>query len=65
MLDPIKRTLQVNMNYASAEEHVPTIDHSNQTLKEHIHSGFHALPYTAIPKLMITVLVLESTKKLN
>ena len=48
MLDPIKRTLQVNTNYASAEEHVLTIERSNQTLKECVCSGFHALPNTAI-----------------
>ena len=49
VLDPIKGVLQFKTNYASANEHVPPIEHNNRTLKERVRSVFHALPYRAIP----------------
>ena len=65
VLDPIKNVLQFMMNYASANEHVPQIEHNNCTLKERVHSVFHALPYSAIPRIMIKYLVFKCTKRLN
>ena len=65
IMDPIKRTMNIQMNYASANEHVPEIERSNRVLKERCRAVFHHLPYKAIPRSMIRALVEESAEKLN
>ena len=65
VMDPIKTAMAICMNYASANEHVPMIERSNRVLKERCRAVFHHLPYEAIPRLMIIVLVEESAEKLN
>ena len=57
--------MDVHMNYASAQEHVPEAKRNNRVLKECIRTTFHRLPYKAIPKIMIQFLVAESAPKLN
>ena len=52
-------------NYASAKEHVPEAERNNRTIKERIRATFHTQPFSAIPKIMIKALVMESTRKLN
>ena len=65
ILNPIKMAMGIQANYASASEHVPDIERSNRVLKERCRAVFHHLPYSAIPKHMIRVLVEESAEKLN
>jgi len=65
VMDPIKMAMGIRMNYASAYEHVPEIERSNRVLEERCRAVFHHLPYEAIPRLMIIVLVEESAEKLN
>ena len=65
IMDPIKVAMGIQMNYASAQEHVPKIERSNRVLEERCRAMFHHLPYEAIPRLMIIVLVKESAEKLN
>lgn len=55
----------VAVNYASAQEHVPEIERSIRVIKERVRATFHRLPYLKLPPVMIKILVMESTKKLN
>ena len=57
--------LDIEMNYTSADEHVPEAERNNRTIEERVRATYNALPYKALPKAMIKALVLEETKKLN
>ena len=65
IFEDIKDDLDITMNYASAQEHVPEAERNNRTIKERFRSHFQRLPYKNIPKVMIKALVMEATKKLN
>ena len=65
ILDDIKDDLDIKMNYASAQEHVPEAERNNRVIKERVRAAFHRLPYTAIPKVVVKMLAMESTNKLN
>ena len=65
IMDDLQDDLDIEMNYASAQEHVPEAERNNRVIKERVRAAFHRLPYTAIPKVMIKILAMESTNKLN
>ena len=65
MFDPVKDELDVTMEYTPAEAHVPQAERNNRTLKERIRATFHRLPYKALPKIIMKILVQESARKLN
>ena len=65
ILDEIKDVLNITMNYANAQEHVPEAERNNRTIKERFRAQYHRMPFKAIPKVMIKALVMEVTKKLN
>ena len=65
IMDDIKDDLDIDMNYASAQEHVPEAERNNRVIKERVRAAYHRLPYQSIPKVMIKVLAMESTNKLN
>ena len=64
-MDDIKDDLDIDMNYASAQEHVPEAERNNRVIKERVRATYHRLPYRAIPKVMIKILAMECTNKLN
>ena len=53
------------MNYANPQEHVPEVERSIRVIKERFRVAFHRLPFKRIPKIMIKILAMECTKKLN
>ena len=59
------KELGIQMNYASAQEHVPEAERNNRTIKERFRLHFQRLPYKQIPKVMIKALVMKCTRKLN
>ena len=61
----LKDDYKINVNCASAQEHVPEAERNNRTLKERFRSIFHYLPFKNIPKLMIKFLAMEVARKLN
>ena len=65
VMEPIKTAMGIHMNHASAHEHVPEIERSDRVLQERCRAAFHHLPCTAMPKLMLMILVKESAEKLN
>ena len=65
IMDDIKDDLDIDMNYANAQEHVPEAERNNRVIKERIRSVYHRLPFQAIPKIMLKILAMECTNKLN
>jgi hypothetical protein len=53
------------VNLTSANEHVPEAERRICTLKERVRSLSHSLPYTKLPPIMLTHMVLHCTKLLN
>ena len=53
------------MNMANPREHVPAIERSNRVIKERVRAGFHVLPFSRLPKILVQYFVMESAKKLN
>jgi len=64
-MEKVKDELNIHMNYANAQDHVPEAERNNRTIKERIRAAYHRLPYKAIPKIMIRYLAYECTRKLN
>jgi len=65
MMDKVSDDLDVDMNYATTDEHVPEAERNNQTIKERIRAAFHNMPFRRIPKLMIKELSMRVTHLLN
>ena len=65
IMDDIKDDLDIDMNYANAQEHVPEAERNNRVIKERVRAVYHRLPFQAIPKIMIKMLAMECTNKLN
>ena len=65
IMDDLKDDLDIAMNYASAQEHVPEAERNNRVIKERVRAVYHRLPFQAIPKIMIKMLAMECTNKLN
>ena len=55
----------ITMNYANPQAHVPEAERNNRTIKERVRCTYHRLPYTRLPRIMVKILVSESSKKLN
>ena len=53
LMDPIKDELNVDMNYTSANEHVPEAERNNWTIGERIRVAYHNMPYMKIPRVML------------
>jgi hypothetical protein len=65
LMQELESSCEVKMNYASAQEHVPEIERSIRVIKERFCASFYRLPFTQLPAIMIKILAMESTKKLN
>ena len=64
-MDPVRDQLDVEMEYAAPQAHVPRAERNNRTIKERIRATFHRLPYNALPRPLMKALVSESARKLN
>ena len=67
LMDDIKDnfTPPIDMDYCATNKHVPEAERNNRVLKERIRAAFHRLPFRALPKLVMKVLVMETARKLN
>ena len=65
IMDPVKDDLDVDMQYSPPQGHVPKAERNNRTIKERIRSTHHRLPYKALPKQLMKILVQDSAQKLN
>jgi hypothetical protein len=65
MMEKVKDDLDVDMNFANAQDHVPEAERNNQKIKERIRAAYHRLPYKAIPRILINCLAMIQANKLN
>jgi hypothetical protein len=65
LMNELQEAYNVRMNYANAQEHVPEIERSIRVIKERFRATFHRLPFLKLPAVMVKILAMESTKKLN
>jgi hypothetical protein len=63
VLRPMRDEFGFQINLASAQEHVPTVEQSIQTVKERIRATIHGNPFKAIPQ--VSIKAEECTRKLN
>ena len=63
MIDSMPGGPQVNL--ASANEHVPEIEHHIRVVKEHCHVTWHGLPFKHIPKLLMIYIMFQLVQMLN
>jgi hypothetical protein len=57
--------IQIQLNTAAADEHVPEIERYNRTIKERCCSIYNTLPYKKIPHIMLAHMVYFSVFWLN
>ena len=60
----IQNGMNVSVNVANPDDHVPEAERNNRTNGERIRAGYHQLPYESIPRKMIQSLVMAETKNL-
>ena len=65
MMDQISDELDIEMNYATTDEHVPEAERNNRTIKERIRATYHNLPFQAMPKVMLQYLAMVCADQLN
>ena len=65
MMDDIADDMDVVMNYATTDEHVPEAERNNRTIQERIRAAYHNLLFKVIPKVMLKHLAMVSTEPLN
>lgn len=54
-----------NLNVANADDHVPEVERSIQTVKDRVRCLWHGLPYKKVPKLLSRSMVENAVKNLN
>jgi hypothetical protein len=65
MMDKVSDKLGIDMNYATASEHVSDAEQNNRTIQDRITATYHNLPYSVVPKIMLRYLAIISTDCLN
>ena len=65
VIDPIRDDLDLDVNYANPQDHVPEAERNNRTIKERIRATYHRLPYHTLTRTMVKTLVTESAKQIK
>ena len=65
VLNPIKHDLNIRVVYAPSQQHVPEAERNNRVIKERIRATLHAVPYKAVPRIMLRYLATHAAHQLN
>ena len=65
MMSQVEDELEITMDYAAMQAHVPEAERNNCTLKERIRAAYHRSPYRALPKAVMKCLTTKAARKLN
>jgi len=65
IMDPVADEMDIKMNYANPDMHVPDIERNNRVIKERFRIAYYWMPFKKIPKIMIRYLAMVCTKQLN
>ena len=64
-LKDVMADVDIDLQLCAAQEHVPEIEQSIRVIKERFRSMYHRLPYTALPRVMVKIGVMEVARWLN
>ena len=64
-LEAIQDELRVTLHFAAAQEHVPEAERNIRTVKDTVRSVSASLPYKYLLNVMVKMLVVEATTRLN
>lgn len=64
-MDPIESTQQppIEMNYASAQEHVPEAERNNRTIKEGFRAIYNRSPFPHLPRILVKYGGMDDARK--
>jgi len=65
LMNKIKDELNIDINFANPQDHVPEAEHNNRMIKERVRAAYQRLPYTKLPKTMVKYLAMVQTHQLN
>jgi len=64
-MDPVADELDIQMNYANLDAHMPDIERNNRVIKERFRIAYYRMPFEKIPKIMIRYLAMVYVKQMN
>ena len=56
---------KIQFSYVAAQGHVAPAERNHRTIKARVRSAYHSLPFAALPRAMLKILVVHETTKLN
>ena len=65
IFEEVEDDLDVNMVFVSPRTHQPDAERNNRVLKERMRATYHRLPYAALPKAIVKVMVKTLARKTN
>jgi len=63
-MDLMADEMDIKMNYANPDMHVPDIERNNRVIKERFRITYYRMPFKKIPKIMIRYLTMVCAKQL-
>ena len=64
-MNKVSNDLEIEMNYANEQDHIPEAECNIRTIKEQVRVTYHCFPYKALPKVMIRYLAMISARQLK
>ena len=64
-MDEVKDELGIEMNYSTKGDHEHEAERNIETIKERVRTGYHYMPYPALPNILTKHLCMASTDQLN
>ena len=61
----LEENLDIELDFVAQGEHAPKAERNNCTIGERIRAGFHILPFSRMPTLMLKTLAKISCRQLN
>ena len=65
MMAKVEEKFQIFINYSNPDEHVPGAERNNRFIKEWVRTAYHRLPYSKLPKVMISFLAMQVVHTTN
>ena len=65
LLTDLEDDLDIELDFVAQGEHVPKAERNNRTIGERIQAGFHRLPFSRMPTIMLKTLAKISCRQLN
>ena len=64
-MDEVKDELGIEMNYSTKGDHEHKAERNIETIKERVRTGYHYMPYPALPNILTKHLCMAATEQLH